>query len=143
MAGQKLQTFFGDDLDETLDSLWSAPGAFGNIFVGVAKQFRLFDALVLALVFAGWSWLVFGFVLGDNDDLLLLILAVLPTLAWVICGFIGGLFFEISGVGWRTLGYWEAYLLMLVFISMGVISLRLALSPGDRIVHRGSPPSSV
>ncbi len=96
MAGQKLQTFFGDDLEETLDSLLSAPGAFGNIFIGVAKQVRLFDGIVLALVFTGWGWLLFGYALGDNDDTLLLVLAIVPTAVWVLAGLIGGLVFEIG-----------------------------------------------
>ncbi len=139
MAGQKLQTFFGDDLEETLDSLLSAPGAFGNILVGVTRQVRLYDAAMLLLVFSGWGWLIFGYWLSDNDDTLLLVLSVLPTVLWLLCGLIGGLIFEVGGVGWRTLGYWEAYLLMLVFITMGAITLRIAISPSDRIVYRGSP----
>ena len=139
MAGQKLQTFFGDDLEETLDSLLSAPGAFGNILVGVARQVRLYDAAMLLLVFSGWGWLIFGYWLSDNDDTLWLALSVLPTVLWLLCGLIGGLIFEVGGVGWRTLGYWEAYLLMLVFIAMGAITLRIAISPSDRIVYRGSP----
>jgi hypothetical protein len=137
MAGQKLQTFFGDDLEETLDSLLSAPGAFGNIIVGVARQVRPIDAAMLALVITGWGWLIFGYALEDNDDTLLLALAVLPSLIWFLSGLIGGLIFEIGGVGWRTLGYWEAYLLMLVFVVMGVITLRLAVNPRDRRVYRG------
>ena len=136
---QKLQTFFGDDLEETLDSLLSAPGAFGNIMVGVAKQVRIYDAAVLALVVTGWGWLILGYALSDNDDTLLFVLAILPTAVWVVCGLIGGLVFEIGGVGWRTLGYWEAYLLMLVFMAMGVITLRLAVNPRDRRVYRGTP----
>jgi hypothetical protein len=139
MAGQKLQTFFGDDLEETLDSLLSAPGAFGNIIIGVARQVRLYDAALFLMVLSGWGWLVFGYAIGDNDDRLLIILAVLPTVVWLVCGLIGGLIFEVGGVGWRTLGYWEAYLLMLVFISMGFITLRIAVNPQDRIVYRGAP----
>jgi hypothetical protein len=137
MAGQKLQTFFGDDLEETLDSLLSAPGAFGNIIVGVVRQVRIVDAVMFALVILGWGWLVFGYALEDNDDTMLLSLAILPTVLWLFCGLVGGLIFEIGGVGWRTLAYWEAYLLMLVFIAMGVITLRLAVNPRDRQVYRG------
>jgi hypothetical protein len=137
MAGQKLQTFFGDDLEETLDSLLSAPGAFGNIIVGVARQVRLFDYTMLALVIAGWAWLVFGVALEDNESPWLMAAAILPTALWLLCGLIGGLIFEVGGVGWRTLAYWEAYLLMLVFIVMGVITLRIAVNPRDRRVYRG------
>lgn len=137
MPGQKLQTFFGDEIEEQLDSLLSAPGAFGNILVGVARQVRIFDAAMLALVVAGWGWLLFGYVIEENDNAMLLALAVLPTLVWLACGLIGGLIFEIGGVGWRTLTYWEAYLLMLVFVAMGVITLRLAVNPRDRRVYRG------
>jgi len=137
MAGQKLQTFFGDNLEEQLDSLLSAPGAFGNIIVGVARQVRLVDAAMFALVVTGWGWILFGYAFEDNDDTLLLALALLPSVIWFLCGLIGGLIFEIGGVGWRTLTYWEAYLLMLVFITMGVITLRLAVNPRDRHVYRG------
>lgn len=139
MAGQKFQTFFGDDFEETLDSLLSAPGAFGNIIIGVARQVRIVDGAAFALVLSGWAWLFFGYTLNDNDDTLLLVLAVIPTVLWLTCGLIGGLFYEVSGVGWRILAYWEAYLLMLVFITMGVITLRLAVSPRDRKVYRGTP----
>lgn len=145
MAGQKLQTFFGDDLEETIDSLLSAPGAFGNIIVGCARQVRLVDGAAFALVLVGWGWLVFGYMIEDNRSGLLLALALLPTVAWLICGLIGGLIFEVAGVGWRTLAYWEAYLLMLVFIAMGVITLRLAVNPRELKVHRGpslNPPGS-
>jgi hypothetical protein len=58
---------------------------------------------------------------------------------WLICGLIGAYFYEVSGIGWRILAYWEAYLLMLMFVSMGVISLRLAVNPKDQKVYRGAP----
>ncbi len=139
MAGQKLKGMFGEEIEDTFDSLLSVPGAFGNIFVGIAKQIRLFDAAFLALIFAGWMWLLFGVVISDNDDTVLLLLAVLPTIAWVICGIVGGLIFEVGGVGWRSLALWESYLLMVVFITFGVISLRIAVNPKDRHIYRGTP----
>jgi hypothetical protein len=137
MTGQRLQALFGDDLEDQLGSLLSAPGAFGNIIMGVARQVRLVDAVMFGLVVIGWGWIIFGFGVEANDNALLLALAVLPTVLWLLCGLVGGLIFEVGGVGWRALTYWEGYLLMLVFIASGVITLRLAMNPGDRQVVRG------
>jgi len=139
---QKLQAIFGDELEETFDSLLSVPGAFGNVIIGIARQVRLIDAIFLGLVLAGWGWLAVGYTLSENDDMLFLALALLPTVAWVICGFVAGLIFEVGGVGWRALAFWESYLLLIVFIMFGVISLRIAINPKDRRVYRGTPPAA-
>lgn len=133
---QKLQTFFGDDLEETFDSLLSAPGAFGNIIIGLIRQVRLIDGVVLAAMFAGWAWLIYSVVSGNNPSAPMIGLALLPTITWVVCGIIGGLIFEVAGVGWRSLAYWESYLLMVVFITGGVLSLRIAINPRDRRIVR-------
>jgi hypothetical protein len=139
MSTGRLQDFFGDDWEETLDSLKSAPGAFGNLLVGAARQFRLIDAAALALVLGGWLWLVAGYgVLGDHRAGLVA-LALLPTVLWLAAGIAGGLIFEIGGIGLRSLAYWEAYLLILLCAVFGVVSLRLALNPRDRRVYRAPP----
>ena len=136
MAARKLQAFFGDDWEDTLDSLKSAPGAFGNIVVAAGRQVRLVDLVAFAAVLAGWLWLLLGYFLGDDHRLGLLGLSLLPTFLWLAAGVIGGLVFEIGGIGVRSLAYWEAYLLIGLFACFGVISLRLALSPRDRGVYR-------
>ena len=141
MTGRLLD-FFGDDLEETLDSLKSAPGAFGNILVGTARQVRPFDAACFGLVVAGWLWLIIGYGIADDRRIGLTLLAVLPTVLWVILGMISGVIFEISGIGYRALGYWEAYLLILLCGLFGVVSLRLALNPRDRRVYRGKPSTT-
>ena len=139
MALGKLQDFFGDDWEGTLDSIKSAPGAFGNILVGVGRQVRIVDAAALALVLGGWVWLVAGYGLMDDHRLGLLLLALLPSALWFGAGIAGGLIFEIGGIGLRSLAYWEAYFLILLCAVFGVISLRLALNPRDRRVYHGAP----
>jgi hypothetical protein len=139
MIRDRLQDFFGDDWEETLDSLKSAPGAFGNILVATFRQVRPVDFAAFALVLAGWAWLVLGYGAASDRRIELLLLALLPSVLWLAAGIIGGLVFEIGGIGFRSLGYWEAYLLIMLFAVFGVISLRLALNPQDRRVHRGGP----
>lgn len=136
MAAGRFQDFFGDDLEETLDSLKSAPGAFGNLVVGAVRQVRLVDGVAFLLVAAGWLWLVFGFGLAGDHRPGLLILSLLPSALWLTAGAIGGLIFEIGGIGLRSLAYWESYLLILLFAAFGSVSLRLALNPRDRRVYR-------
>jgi hypothetical protein len=135
-AGRKLSTFFGDDWDDALDSIISVPGAFGNILVGAIRQVRLIDGIAFALVVAGWGWFVFGYLLHGDHRVGLLLLALLPTALWFMAGAAGALVFEISGIGPRVLGYWEAYVLIVVCSVLGVVSLRLALNPKDRRVYR-------
>ena len=143
MAAGRLQDFFGDDWGETFDSLKSAPGAFGNLMLGAIRQVRLVDALAFSLVTAGWFWIIGGYGLSEDHRPGLLILALLPTFLWLLAGVIGGLVFEISGIGLRSLAYWEGYLLMMLFAAFGLITLRLALNPKDRRVYRGGavPPT--
>ena len=134
--------FFGDDWEETFDSLKSAPGAFGNLLVGAVRQVRLVDGAAFALVVAGWLWLIAGYGMASDHRPGPFILAVLPTVLWLLAGVVGGLTFEVGGIGWRSLAYWEAYLLILLFAVFGLISLRLALNPKDRRVYRAPPASS-
>ncbi|HLF72321.1 MAG TPA: hypothetical protein VI759_09245 [Dehalococcoidia bacterium] len=142
MAGVRFQEFFGDDWEETLDSLKSAPGAFGNILVGGVRQMRLVDLAGLALVFAGWFWVIIGYGIAGDHSTLLLIVALLPSLLWFGAGIAGGLVFEVGGIGVRSLAYWESYLLIGVFACFGLTSLRLALNPRDRRVYRAPAPAS-
>ncbi len=137
MALSRLQAFFGNDWEEALDSLKSTPGAFGNILVAAIRQVRLVDSIAISLILTGWLWLIFSYGFAGNHDLELLLLALLPTLLWLIAGVIGGLIFEVGGIGLRSLGYWEAYLLILPFAAFGAVTLRLALNPKDRRVYRG------
>jgi hypothetical protein len=134
----RIQAFFGDDWGEALGSLLSAPGAFGNVVVAAARQVRVIDALAFALVLAGWTWLMLGYGVFGDHRLGLVALSLLPTVLWLAAGITGGLFFEIGGIGVRSLAYWESYLLILLFACFGVISLRLALNPRDRRVYRPS-----
>jgi hypothetical protein len=134
--GPRLSGFFGDDFEGTLDSLLSVPGAFGNLLVGAARQVRLVDYFAFGLVLGGWLWIVFGFGIQGDHRLGLLGLALTPTLLWLAAGIVGGLVFEIEGIGARSLVYWESYLLILFFAAFGLISLRLALNPKDRRVYR-------
>src|SRR5262245_40362439 len=108
MATGRIQDFFGDDWEETFDSLKSAPGAFGNILVAAARQVRPIDAAVFALVIAGWLWLVGGYLMAAEHHRLILVLSLTPTLLWLAAGIAGGLVFEISGIGYRALAYWES-----------------------------------
>ncbi len=136
MAGG-FQAFFGDDWDDTLDSLKSAPGALGGVMLSALRQLRPIDLAAFAVVVAGWIWFVLGFLAAADRDPLVALLALLPTALWLAAGIAGALVFEISGLGFRTLGYWEAYVIILVFAVFGVTSLRIALNPRDRRVHRG------
>ena len=139
MAAGRFQAFFGDDWEDTFDSLMSAPGAFGNIVVAAARQVRPVDIAAFSLVLLGWAWLVAGFGIRDDHRVGPLLLALLPTALWLLAGVIGGLVFEIGGIGPRSLAYWESYFLILLFACFGVISLRLALNPRDRRVYRAPP----
>ena len=134
MAAFRLQAFFGDDFEDTLDSLKSAPGAFGNILVAAVRQFRLVDAAAFALVVAGWAFFAYGLVADHSIGLLLV--AGLPTVLWLACGIAGGVIFHVGGIGYRSLLYWESYALILIFCVFGVLALRLALNPQDRRIHR-------
>jgi hypothetical protein len=138
MAGHRLQAFFGDDLEETFDSIRSAPGAFGNIGVAAFKQVRPIDAVALGLVVAGWAWLLFGYVIAEERDSVVLFLSVLPTFLWLVAGIVGGLVFHIGAIGYRSLGYWESYVLIGILSILGVISLRIALDPRGRNVYHVS-----
>lgn len=142
MAGNRLQAFFGDDLEETWDSIRSVPGAFGNIVVGIVRQVRLIDAVALAIVMAGLVWLVLGHIMLEERHLSLYLLSMFPLVAWLVAGTVGGLIFHIGGIGRSSLTYWESYFLILLFAVFGVISLRLALDPRDRRVYRSPPASS-
>jgi len=138
MAAGRFQEFFGDGLEDTLDSLKSAPGAFGNIMLAAIKQLRLVDAAAFGLVLCGWAYFVYGLTTGVSDGLLLL--SLLPTALWLICGIAGGVIFHVGGIGYRSLGYWESYVLILMFSAFGVLALRLALNPYDRRIHRAPAP---
>jgi len=137
MAGG-LQAFFGDDWDDALDSIKSAPGALGGVTLSFMRQLRLVDALGFVVVLAGWLWLGAGFIAGGDRELLPALVALLPTAAWLAAGITGALVFEISGLGPRVLGYWESYVIIALLALFGVVSLRLALNPGDLRVHRGA-----
>ena len=141
MALGRLGGFFSDEWDDTLDSIKSAPGAFGNIFIASLRQVRLVDAIALTLVVAGWLWLLVALVLGHEMSSGRLMLGFLPTLAWMAAGATGALVFEIGGIGPRVLRYWESYVLIAFFSLLGTVSLRLALNPKDRVVYR-NPPST-
>lgn len=136
MAGHRLQVFFGDDLEETFDSIKSAPGAFGNIAIAALKQVRPIDAVAFGLVVAGWVWFIAGFVIAEERDLATLLLSFLPTLLWLLAGVVGGLVFHIGAIGYRSLTYWESYVLIGILSVLGVISLRIALDPRGRNVYR-------
>ncbi len=132
------QAFFGDDWDEALDSLRSAPGALGGIALSALRQVRPIDLAAFSLVLAGWLWVAAGFIASDNDSIGLLALALLPSALWLAAGVAGALIFEISGIGVRILAYWEAYVLILLFAFFGVASLRLALNPTGSRIYRGT-----
>ncbi len=137
MAAGRFQDFFGDDFEDALDSLKSAPGAFGNILVAAVRQLRPFDMAAFALVVAGLAFFVYGIVAGLGTELL--IIAWLPTVLWLAAGIAGGVIFHVGGIGYRSLGYWESYVLILTFSCFGVLALRLALNPYDRRIHRATP----
>jgi len=137
MAGG-LQAFFGDDWDDTLDSLRSAPGALGGVMLSGLRQVRAVDAAAFSLVIAGWAWVLGTYLdTGTDQQAWHVALGLLPLLLWVIAGVTGALIFEIGGLGMRTMAYWESYVLILVFAVFGVLSLRVALSPQSRQIHRG------
>ena len=131
------QAFFGDDWDDALDSLRSAPGALGGVALSALRQVRALDIAVFGLVVAGWLWLVFGYALEGDHRLGLVLLALAPTVLWLAAGVAGVLVFEVSGLGVGVLAYWESYALMLMFALFGVVSLRLALNPRGVRVYRG------
>lgn len=138
MAGG-LQAFFGDGWEDTLDSLKSAPGALGGLMLSGARQVRPLEAIALALVFGGWAWIAVAYAdAGIDQQAWHVALALLPTAVWLGCGIVAALIFEIGGLGMPTLAYWEAYALMLVFAAFGLVSLRIALSPESRQIHRGA-----
>ena len=136
MAG-RFQDFFGDDFEDALDSLKSAPGAFGNIVVAAVRQLRAVDIAAFALVLAGWTFFAYGLAAGHGAGLLLL--SLLPLALWLAAGIAGGVVFHVGGIGYRSLGYWESYVLILTFSCFGVLALRLALNPYDRRIHRAAP----
>jgi hypothetical protein len=138
MAAGRFQDFFGDDFEDALDSLMSAPGAFGNIVVAALRQLRPVDAAAFAMVLAGWAFFVYGVFAGNGVGLLLL--SLLPFALWLLAGIAGGVIFHVGGIGYRSLGYWESYVLILTFSWLGVLALRLALNPYDRRIHRGTTP---
>jgi hypothetical protein len=139
MAGHRIQAFFGDDLEETWDSLLSVPGAFGNILVGVVRQVRPIDGVALAAVLAGLVWLFVGHVVIGHRDIGFYVSGLLPLVLWLIAGVAGGLVFHVGAIGRGSLAFWETYVLLLLFAAFGVVSLRLALDPRDRRVYRAPP----
>jgi purine-cytosine permease-like protein len=140
MATFRIQEFFGEDLEDTLDSIRSAPGAFGNILVAAVRQFRLVDAAAFALVVAGWALLAYALI-ADLDATATLV-GLLPSIVWLACGIVGGVIFHVGGIGYRSLLYWESYALILIFSGFGVLALRLALNPYDRRIHRAAQPDA-
>jgi hypothetical protein len=132
MAGK----FFGDDLEDTLDSVLSVPGAFGNIVVAAVKQIKVWDAAAMLLVAAGLLWLLVGYLISGDHDWKPAVAAVVAIVAWLACGTVAGFFFTIGGVGKRSMLLWESYLLIGLFAAFGTLSLRIALNPKDRLVHR-------
>jgi hypothetical protein len=136
MAAGRIQAFFGDDLEDALDSLKSAPGAFGNIMVAAVRQLRLVDVAAAALALAGLASFLYGLNAGHGTGTLLLSLA--PAILWLAAGIAGGVIFHVGGIGYRSLGYWESYVLILIFSAFGLLALRLALNPRDRRIHRAS-----
>jgi hypothetical protein len=137
MAAGRFQEFFGDDLEDAIDSLKSAPGAFGNIVIAAIRQLRFIDVAAFALVLVGWVFFAYGVVAGNSVWLLLV--SLLPMALWFAAGIAGGVIFHVGGIGYRSLGYWESYVLILTFSWLGVLALRLALNPYDRRIHRGAP----
>jgi hypothetical protein len=120
--------------------LKSAPGAFGNILVAAVRQLRPIDVAAFALVLAGWALFAYGLVAGHSLGLLLV--SLLPMALWLAAGIAGGVIFHVGGIGYRSLGYWESYVLILTFSCFGVLALRVALNPYDRRIHRAAPLDS-
>jgi hypothetical protein len=136
MAGG-IQAFFGDGWDDAIDSLKSAPGALGGVMLSGLRQVRAVDAAAFGLVIAGWLWIVGSYLHPTDQQAWHVALGLLPLAFWLVAGIAGALIFEIGGLGPRTMAYWESYVLILVFAVFGVLSLRVALSPESRQVHRG------
>jgi hypothetical protein len=136
MAARGSRKFFGDDWEDTLDSVLSVPGAFGNIVVAAVKQIKVWDALAMVLVAASVLWLTVGYLISGNHEARYAVAAVLVIVAWLTCGTVAGFFFTIGGVGKRSMLLWESYLLIGLFAAFGTLSLRIALNPKDRLVHR-------
>lgn len=137
MAAGRFQDFFGDDFEDAVDSLKSAPGAFGNIVLAAVRQLRPVDVAAFSLVLAGWAFFAYGIAAGHSVWLLLV--SLLPMALWFAAGIAGGIIFHVGGIGYRSLGYWESYVLILTFSWLGVLALRLALNPYDRRIHRAAP----
>jgi hypothetical protein len=142
MPDGRSQGFFGDDWEDTIDSVLSVPGAFGNIVVAAVRQIKVWDAAAMLLVTASLLWLIGGYLIGGNHEAKYALGAVVVIAAWLACGTVGGFFFTIAGVGKRSLYLWESYLLIGLFAAFGTLSLRIALNPKDRLVHR-PPPAPV
>jgi hypothetical protein len=130
-----MQSFFGDDWEEALDSLKSAPGALGGIMLSALRQVRPVDVAAFSLVVIGWAWAIGGHLVAGQGSAPLLALALLPTFLWLAAGAAGAVIFEVGGLGVRSLAYWESYVLILVFALFGSVSLRLAVAPGGRVVY--------
>jgi hypothetical protein len=139
MAAGKLQSFFGDDWEDTWDAVISAPGALGNVVVGAARQVRLVDFVCLALMAAGIVWLIYGYLIQGDHRIGLALLALLPIAVWLVAGFIGGWLFVVGSIGLKALRYWESYLFIAMFVTFGTVSMRLAISPRDGRIHRPTP----
>jgi hypothetical protein len=136
VAAGKLQAFFGDDWEDTLEAFLSAPGALGNIVVGAARQVRLVDIVALVLMITGFVWLIYGFAVQGDHRLGFLLLALAPIAVWFVAGFIGGYLFVVGAIGFKALRFWESYLFIALFVTFGTVSLRLAVSPKDSDVVR-------
>jgi hypothetical protein len=136
VAAGKLQNFFGDDWEDTLEAFLSAPGALGNIVVGAVRQVRLVDIVALVAMIGGFFWLLYGFLLEGDHNVMFAGLALAPILVWLTAGFIGGYMFVVGAIGLRSLRYWESYLFIALFVTFGTVSLRLAVTPSDGAVIR-------
>src|SRR5690606_24061965 len=119
MPAGRMQDFFGDDFDEAIDSLKSAPGAFGNILIAAIRQLHPLDVAAFALVIGGWAVFIYGAIAGHGTGMQLL--SLLPTGLWLAAGIAGGVIFHVGGIGYRSLGYWESYVLIVTFSFFGVL----------------------
>ena len=142
MKWAHVPNLLGEDWEDAFDSLISAPGAFGNLIVGAARQVRPVDGVALSLVIAGLGWAIGGYAIAGHHDSLALFVSLLPLALWITAGVVGGLIFEIGGIGLHSLAYWESYLLILLFAACGTVSLRIALNPRDRRVYRSTTPAT-
>lgn len=141
MTAGKFQSFFGEDFEDTIESLKSAPGAFGNILIAALRQVRPIDLACLCLMAAGWTWLAADIFFLEGRGAGLTVLALLPTAIWILAGLTGATLFVTGGIGPRALHYWESYVLILLFSGFGIVSLRLALNPRDYRVYRSGTPN--